>query len=69
MSKSTEALKQAHERLTHAVEAIVTGDDWQRMLKVASKFYRYSSGGITYSKFLNSIVMGPDGRNGPRPIL
>ncbi len=24
-------LKQAHDRLTHAVESIVSGDDWQRM--------------------------------------
>lgn len=37
MPKSTEALKQAHERLTEAVESIVTGEDWTRMLKVASK--------------------------------
>jgi hypothetical protein len=34
-------LKDAHDRLTQAVEGIVTGDDWQRMLKVASKFHRY----------------------------
>lgn len=42
MSKPTEALKQAHERLTDAVESIVSGDDWKRMLKVASNFHRYS---------------------------
>jgi antirestriction protein ArdC len=35
-------LKQAHERLTQAVESITTGDDWARMLKVASKFHKYS---------------------------
>ncbi|MBA2312206.1 MAG: hypothetical protein H0V97_05320 [Actinobacteria bacterium] len=42
MSKSTEALNQAHKRLTDAVESIVSGEDWQRMLKVASNFHRYS---------------------------
>ena len=35
-------LKQAHERLTQAVESIVSGADWQRMLKIASKFHNYS---------------------------
>lgn len=47
-------LQEAHDRLTQAVESIVSGDDWQRMLKVAAKFHNYSSGGITYSKLLNS---------------
>jgi antirestriction protein ArdC len=42
MSKSTEALTQAHERLTQAVESIVSGEDWQRMLRTAAKFHRYS---------------------------
>jgi antirestriction protein ArdC len=42
MSKSTEALTQAHERLTQAVASIVSGDDWQRMLRTAAKFHRYS---------------------------
>jgi antirestriction protein ArdC len=46
MSKSTEALTQAHERLTQAVESIVSGDDWQRMLKTAAKFHRYSLSNI-----------------------
>ena len=35
-------LKEAHDRLTAAVESIVSGEDWQRMLKVASQFHRYS---------------------------
>lgn len=35
-------LKAAHDKLQAAVEEIVTGDDWQRMLKVASKFHNYS---------------------------
>ena len=38
----TDRLKAAHDKLTDAVESIVSGDDWQRMLKVASKFHRYS---------------------------
>lgn len=42
MTKSTEALKQAHDRLTEAVQSIVTGEDWQRMLRTAAKFHRYS---------------------------
>lgn len=31
-----------HERLIEAVETVVSGEDWKRMLKVASKFHRYS---------------------------
>ena len=42
MPNKTDKLQQAHERLTQAVESIVSGDDWQRMLKVASKFHNYS---------------------------
>ena len=38
----TDRLKAAHDKLTEAVESIVSGDDWQRMLKVASKFHKYS---------------------------
>ena len=30
----TDKVQAAHERLTQAVEAIVSGDDWKRMLKV-----------------------------------
>jgi hypothetical protein len=35
-------LQAAHERLQRAVESIVSGEDWARMLKVASKFHKYS---------------------------
>ena len=47
-TKSTkpDRLKEAHERLTEAVESIVSGDDWQRMLKTAAKFHRYSLSNI-----------------------
>ncbi|MEA2432656.1 MAG: hypothetical protein QOG54_113 [Actinomycetota bacterium] len=34
--------KEAHDRLVTAVESITSGDDWERMLKVASKFHKYS---------------------------
>jgi hypothetical protein len=37
-----ERLKAAHDKLQDAVEEIVSSDDWRRMLKVASKFHRYS---------------------------
>lgn len=35
-------LRAAHDKLQDAVEEIVSGDDWKRMLKVASEFHRYS---------------------------
>ena len=35
-------LQEAHDRLTQAIESIVSGEDWQWMLKVASKFHSYS---------------------------
>ena len=38
----TDRLQAARERLTQAIESIVTGEDWQRMLKTAAKFRRYS---------------------------
>lgn len=39
-------LQAAHDKLTQAIESIVSGDDWKRMLKVASKFHRYSLNNI-----------------------
>jgi len=38
----TDALRKAHERLESAISEIVSGEDWRRMLKVASSFHRYS---------------------------
>ena len=35
-------LRAAHDKLQDAVAEIVSGDDWKRMLKVASNFHRYS---------------------------
>jgi hypothetical protein len=56
----TARLQAAHDKLQDAVQSIVTGEDWQKMLRTAAKFYRYSSGGITYSKLLNSYRSAPD---------
>lgn len=50
----TDKLRAAHDKLQKAVAEITSGDDWKRMLKVASKFHNYSGGGITYSIPLNS---------------
>jgi antirestriction protein ArdC len=36
-------LDEATERLTHAVEAITTGDDWQRYLAFAAQLHTYSA--------------------------
>jgi antirestriction protein ArdC len=38
----TDKLRAAHDKLQHAVAEIASGDDWKRMLKIASKFHRYS---------------------------
>jgi antirestriction protein ArdC len=38
----SDRLKAAHDKLQQSVAKIVSGDDWKRMLKVASKFHRYS---------------------------
>jgi antirestriction protein ArdC len=35
-------LRAAHDKLQHAVAEIVSGDEWKRMLKIASKFHNYS---------------------------
>jgi hypothetical protein len=38
----TDRSKAAHEKLQQAVRSIATGEDWQRMLRTAAKFHRYS---------------------------
>lgn len=38
----TDKLRAAHDKLQEAVSEIVSGDDWKAMLKIASKFHRYS---------------------------
>jgi hypothetical protein len=39
-------LTEAHQRLTHAVEAIASGSDWRRMLEVAGQFHTYSTSNV-----------------------
>jgi antirestriction protein ArdC len=51
----TDRLKAAHRKLQQAVDSIVTGADWQRMLKTASKFHRYS-----FHNTLMIFVQRPD---------
>ena len=41
-----DTLTAAHQHLTNAVAALVTGDDWQRMLAVATRFHHYSAGNV-----------------------
>jgi antirestriction protein ArdC len=41
-STRSDKLREARDKLQSAVAEIVSGDDWKRMLKVASKFHRYS---------------------------
>src|SRR5437588_1065213 len=41
---STDGLEHAHAQLVAAVEALTSGEDWQRMLDVAARFHHYSPG-------------------------
>jgi hypothetical protein len=38
----SDKLRAAQEKLQEAVAELASGDDWKRMLKIASKFHRYS---------------------------
>lgn len=51
----TDRLKAAHDKLQAAVAQIVSGDDWKRMLKVASKFHKYS-----FNNHLMIFMQRPD---------
>lgn len=42
----TDKLEEAHRLLTDAVDALVSGDDWARMLDTAARFHRYSANNI-----------------------
>ncbi|MFN0026962.1 MAG: ArdC-like ssDNA-binding domain-containing protein [Acidimicrobiales bacterium] len=42
----TDQLAQAHQRIEHAVQAIVTGDQWRQMLQVAARFHTYSPNNV-----------------------
>ena len=46
MTARADKLAEAHDLLVSAVESITTGDDWARMLEVASRFHRYSAGNV-----------------------
>ena len=48
-------LRAAHDKLQDAVAEIVSGDDWKRMLEVASKFYGYS-----FNNHLMIFLQRPD---------
>ena len=48
-------LRAAHDKLQSAVTEIVSGDDWRRMLKVASNFHRYS-----FNNHLMIFLQRPD---------
>jgi N-terminal domain of anti-restriction factor ArdC/IrrE N-terminal-like domain len=48
-------LRAAHDKLQDAVAEIVSGDEWKRMLKVASKFHRYS-----FNNHLMIFLQRPD---------
>jgi hypothetical protein len=48
-------LRAAHDKLMDAVAEIVSGDDWKRMLKTASKFHRYS-----FNNHLMIFLQRPD---------
>lgn len=41
-SSGSERLKAAHDKLKDAIVCIVATDDWKRLLRVASRFHRYS---------------------------
>jgi DNA primase len=51
----SDRLKAAHDKLQAAVEQISSGDDWKRMLKVVSKFHRYS-----FNNHLMIFLQRPD---------
>jgi antirestriction protein ArdC len=50
-----ERLKAAHEKLQVAITSIASSEDWKRMLKVASKFHRYS-----FNNHLMIFLQRPD---------
>jgi antirestriction protein ArdC len=50
-----DSLRKSHDKLQDAVAEIVSGDDWKRMLKIASKFHRYS-----FNNHLMIFLQRPD---------
>ena len=51
----SDKLRAAHDKLQDAIAEIVSGDDWKRFLKVASKFHRYS-----FNNHLMIFLQRPD---------
>lgn len=51
----TDKLRAAHDKLQEAVAEIASGDDWKRMLQIASKFHRYS-----FNNHLMIFLQRPD---------
>ena len=51
----SDKLRAAHDKLQDAVAEIASGDDWKRMLKVASNFHRYS-----FNNHLMIFLQRPD---------
>jgi antirestriction protein ArdC len=45
-SDRAERLRDLHAQMEHQVADLVTGEDWARMLYVASRFHRYSFGNV-----------------------
>src|SRR5450759_2505276 len=45
-SARSDKLASAHADLVAAVESLTSGEDWQRMLELASRFHRYSANNV-----------------------
>ena len=45
-SSTTDKVRALHDRLTAEVEALVTGEDWARFLRVAARFHSYSANNV-----------------------
>ena len=45
-TNSNDKLADAHAQMVHAIESLVTGEDWAEMLRAASRFHRYSFGNV-----------------------
>jgi hypothetical protein len=44
--RDTDRLAGAHADLLHAIDALISGEDWQRMLEMASRFRDYSANNV-----------------------
>jgi antirestriction protein ArdC len=55
---TTDRVAELHEQLETAFDALTTGENWQRMLKVASTFHRYS-----LNNLMLIVLQRPDATN------